>query len=152
MHNWHRFDCIVMPHCTHCTRAQFCRITTSVDNIQWFHKHVSSTYHLLETSVPMADVAMFTIKYIKRLTLTQVSEKVKSDFFRMLINYSKAKGNLVAFFIEPITARLLDLIDDEEFNEDKFMTYQLSMPNPQSSPSPELIQQDTPLATNLRLG
>ena len=120
MHNWHRFDCIVMPHCTHCTRAQFCRMTTSVDNIQWFHKHVSSTYHLLETSVPIADVAMHTIKYIKRLTLTQVSKKVKSDFFRMLINYIKAQGNLVAFFIEPITTRLLELIDDDEFNEDDF--------------------------------
>ena len=120
MHNWHRFDCIVTPHCTHCTRAQFCRMTTSVDNIQWFHKHVSSTYHLLETAVPMADVAIYTIKYIKRLTLTQVSNKVKSDFFRMLINYIKAQGNLVAFFIEPITTRLLELIDDEEFNQDAF--------------------------------
>jgi hypothetical protein len=64
----------------------------------------------------MVDVAIYTIKYFKRLTLTQVSKKVKSDFFRMLINYRRAKGNLVAFFIEPITARLLDLIDDEEFN------------------------------------
>ncbi len=95
-------------------------MTTSVDNIQWFHKHASSTYHLLETSVPIADVAMHTIKYIKRLTLTQVSEKVKSDFFRMQINYIKAQGNLVAFFIEPITTRLLDLIDDDEFNEGCF--------------------------------
>ena len=135
MHNWHQFDCVVMPHCTHCTRAQFSRMTTSVDNIQWFHKHVSSTYHLLETYVPIADVAMHTIKYIKRLTLTQVSNKVKSDFFRMLINYIKAQGNLVAFFIEPITTRLLELIDDEEFNEDNFLTYHLSMPNSQSSPS-----------------
>jgi hypothetical protein len=96
----------------------------------------------------MADVAMYTIKYIKRLTLTQVSEKVKSDFFMMLINYSKAKGNLVAFFIEPITTRLLELIDDEDLNQDAFLTYHLSMPNPQSSPSSELIQQDTPLASN----
>ena len=124
-------------------------MTTSGDNIKWFHKHVSSTYHLLETSVPIADVAMHTIKYIKRLTLTQVSEKVKSDFFRMLINYIKAQGNLVAFFIEPITTRLLELIDDDGFNQDAFLAYHLSMPNPQSSPSSELIQQkNTPLASN----
>ena len=97
----------------------------------------------------MADVAMHTIKYIKRLTLTQVSKKVKSDFFRMLINYIKAQGNLVAFFIEPITTRLLELIDDDGFNQDAFLAYHLSMPNPQSSPSSELIQQkDTPLASN----
>jgi hypothetical protein len=123
-------------------------MTTSVDNIQWFHKHVSSTYHLLETSVPMADVAMYTIKYIKRLTLTHVSNKVKSDFFRILVDYSQAKGTLIAFYLEPITTRLLELIDDEEFNQDAFLTYHLSMPNPQSSPLSELIQQDTPLASN----
>jgi hypothetical protein len=95
-------------------------MTTSGDNIKWFHKHVSSTYHLLETSVPMADVAMYTIKHIKRLCITHVSNKVKSDFFWILIDYSKAKGNLIAFYIEPITACLLELIDDEEFNEDNF--------------------------------
>jgi hypothetical protein len=77
---------------------------------------------------------------------------VKSDFFRMLINYSKAKGNLIAFFIEPITSRLLDLIGDKEFNEDKFMTYHLSMPIAlpgQSSPLANLLEQDTPLTNNL---
>ena len=127
-------------------------MTTSVDNIQWFHKHVSSTYHLLETSVPIADVAMHTIKYIKGLTLTQVSKKMKSDFFRMLINNIKAQGNLIAFFIEPITTHILELIDDEEFNQAKFMTYHLSMPisiPQQSSPLSKLIEQDTPLTSNL---
>ncbi len=75
--------------------------------------------------MPMADVAMHTIKYSKKLTLTQVSKKVKSDFFRMLINYIKAQGNLIAFFIEPITTHLLELIDDDEFNEDAFLAYHL---------------------------
>ncbi len=93
--------------------------------------------------MPMVDVAMYTIKHIKRLTLTNVSEIVKSDFFRVVINYRKAKGNLVAFFIELITARLLDLIDDEEFDEANFMTYHLSMPIAvpgQSSPLSNLIE------------
>ena len=124
-------------------------MTTSVDNIQWFHKHVSSTYHLLETSVPIADVAMHTIKYIKRLTLTQVSEKVKSDFFRMLINYIKAQGNLVAFIIEPITTRLLELIDDDGFNQDAF--FGISFVNAKS-PIISLVRtysaKNTPLASN----
>jgi hypothetical protein len=100
----------------------------------------------------MVDMAIYTIKYIKRLTLTQVSKIVKSDFFRMLINYSKAKGNLIAFFIEPITVCLLDLFDDEEFNENKFMTYHLSMPIDvpgQSSPLANLLEQDTPMTNNL---
>ncbi len=99
--------------------------------------------------MPMADVAMYTIKHIKRLIITHVSNKVKSDLFRVVVDYSKAKGNLIAFYIEPITARLLELNDDVEFNEANFLTHHLSMPNPQSSPSSKLIQQDTPLASNL---
>jgi hypothetical protein len=144
MHNCHQFDCIMT---SHCTRTTFCKMTNSEDNIKWFYHHCSSSYNWLKTVMPMVDVAIYIIKYIKRLTLTQVSEKVKSDFFRLLINYSKAKGNLVAFFIEPINARLLDLIDDEEFNEDNFFTYHLSMPIDvpgQSSPLANLLEQDTP--------
>ncbi len=47
----------------------------------------------------MVDVAMYTIKHIKRLFISHVSEKVKSDFFRIVIEYSKSNGNLVAFYI-----------------------------------------------------
>ncbi len=57
----------------------------------------------------MVDMAMFTIKHIKRLFISQVSKKVKPDFFRIILVYSKANGNLVAFYIKPITARLFDL-------------------------------------------
>jgi hypothetical protein len=127
-------------------------MTTSDDNIKWFNQHVFSTYNLLETAQSMVDVAMYTIKHIKRLTLTHVSKIVKSDFFRVVINYRKAKGNLIAFFIEPITACLLDLIDDEEIDEANFITYHLSMPIAvpgQSSPLSNLIEQDTLLTSNL---
>ncbi len=77
---------------------------------------------------------------------------MNSDFFRILIEYCKANGNLVAFYIKPITARLLDLIEDDEFNMDNFMTYHLSMPidvpGP-SSPLETLLEQGTPLTNNL---
>ncbi len=73
---------------------------------------------MLETAEPTVDVAINTIKHIKRLFISHVSEKVKSDFFRIVIEYSKSNGNLVAFYIEPITACLLDLIEDDEFNVD----------------------------------
>ncbi len=76
----------------------------------------------------MVDIATFTIKHIKRLCLSHVSKKVKSDFFKILLDYSIAKGNLVVFFIESITLRLLNLIQDDEFNVDNFVTYHLSMP------------------------
>jgi hypothetical protein len=104
-------------------------MTNTDDTIKWFHRHCSSTYNLLEIAVPMVDMATFTIKHIKRLFISQVSEKVKSDFFsRIILEYSKANGNLIAFYAKPITACLLDLVEDDEFNVDNFMTYHLSMP------------------------
>jgi hypothetical protein len=127
-------------------------MTSSDDNIKWFHQHVSLTYNMFETAVPMVDVAMYTIKHINRLFISHVSEKVKSDFFRIAIEYSKSNGNLVAFYIEPITSHLLDLIEDDEFNVDNFMTYHLSLPigiPGQSSPLSNLLEQDTPLTSNL---
>ncbi len=78
--------------------------------------------------MPMVDIATLTIKHMKKLCLSHVSEKVKSDFFKILLDYSNAKGNLVVFYIEPITSRLLNLIEDDEFNVDNFVTYHLSMP------------------------
>jgi hypothetical protein len=100
----------------------------------------------------MVDIATFTIKHIKRLCLSRVSKKVKSDFFKIILEYSKANGNLVVFFIEPITARLLNLIEDDEFNVDNFMIHHLSMPidvPEQSSPLSNLFEQGTPLTNNL---
>ncbi len=37
-----------------------------------------------ETAVPMVDMAMLTIKHIKRLFISHVLEKVNSDFFRII--------------------------------------------------------------------
>ncbi len=149
MHNCHRFDCIMT---SHCTRTTFCKMTNADDNIKWFHRHCSSTYNWLETDVPMVDMATFTIKHIKRLFISQVSEKAKSDFFRIILEYSKANGNLVAFYIKPIPTRLLDLIEDDEFNVDNCMTYHLCMPivvPEQSSPLPNLLEQGSPLTNSL---
>jgi hypothetical protein len=48
--------------------------------------------------------------------------------------------------------RLLNLIEDDEFNVDNFMTYHSSMPidvPEQSSPLASLLEQGTPLTSNL---
>jgi hypothetical protein len=100
----------------------------------------------------MVDIATFTIKHIKRLCLSHVSEKVKSDFFKILLDYSKAKGDLVVFYIEPITSRLLNLMNDDEFNVDNFMTHHLSMPIvvlEHPSPLANLLEQGNQLTNNL---
>ncbi len=100
----------------------------------------------------MVDIATFRIKHIKRLCLRYVCEKVKSDLFKILLDYSKANGNLVVFFIEPITGRLLNLIEDDEFNVDNFVTYHLSMPivvPEHPSPLANLLEQGTLLTNNL---
>jgi hypothetical protein len=127
-------------------------MTKADDNIEWFHQHCSSTYNWLETAMPMVDIATFTIKHIKILCLSHVSKKVKSDFFKILLDFSKANGNLVVFFIEPITLRLLNLIEDDEFSVDNFVMYHLSMPivvSEQSSLLANLLEQGTPLTNNL---
>ena len=101
--------------------------------------------------MPIVDMAIYTIKHIKRLCLSHVSKKVKSDFFKIILEYSKANGNLVVFFIEPITARLFNLIEHDEFNVVNFMTYHLSMPIDvpgQSSPLANLLEQGTSLTNN----
>ncbi len=102
--------------------------------------------------MPTVDMATLTIKHIKRLFISNVLVKVKSDFFRIIIEYGKANGNLVVFYIKPITVRCLDLIEDDEFNVDKFITYLLSMPidaPEQSSPLANLLEQGNPLTNNL---
>jgi hypothetical protein len=149
VHNCHQFDYFVT---SHSTRTPFCKMTNADDNIKWFHQHFSSIYNWLETAVPMVDIAMFTIKHIKRLCRSHVSKKVKSDFFKILLDYSKAKSNPFVFFIEPITLCFLNLIEDDEFNVDNFVTYHLSMPivvPEQSSPLGNLLEQGTPLTNNL---
>ncbi len=102
--------------------------------------------------MPMVDIATFTIKHLKRLCLSHISKKAKSDFFKILLEYSKVNGNLVVFFIETITLCLLNLIEDDEFNVDNFMTYHLSMPidvPDQSSPLSNLLEQGMLLTNNL---
>ncbi len=100
----------------------------------------------------MVDIALFTIKQIKRLSISHVSNKVKSDFFLILSDYSKAKGNLVVFYIEPITASLLYLINDKQVNVDIFAAFYLSISSDvpeQPFPSANVPEQGTPLTNNL---
>jgi hypothetical protein len=57
-------------------QQQKSKMTKSDDNKKWFHQHCSSNYHFLETAVPIVDIALFIIKHIKRLYISQVSNKV----------------------------------------------------------------------------
>jgi hypothetical protein len=124
-------------------------MTKPDDNIKWFYQHCSSNCHFL---VPMLGIALFTIKRFKKLIISHVSNKVKSDFFKIQSDYSKVKGNLVLFYIEPITACRLYLIDDKEFNVDNCMTFYLSISidvPKQPSPLTNVLEQGTPLTNNL---
>ncbi len=81
-----------------------------------------------------------------------VGTSSSNNFFRIILEYNKANGNLVAFYIKPIIAHFLNLIEDDEFNVDNFMTYHLSMPivvPEQSSPLVNILKQGTPLTNNL---
>ena len=37
------------------------------DNLKWFYEHCTSHHYLLETAMPMLDVAVFILHYIKKI-------------------------------------------------------------------------------------
>ena len=69
------------------------KMATSTDNLKWFHQHWSSHYHLLETALPMFDVAVFIMQHIERLSISYVSNKVRVDFLRIFLFMSSQKTN-----------------------------------------------------------
>ena len=54
------------------------------DNLQWFYEHCSSHHYLLETAMPMLDVADFIMDHIKTLDILFVSNHVKADLVQLI--------------------------------------------------------------------
>ncbi len=127
-------------------------MATSTDNLKWFNKHCSSHYHLLETALPMFDVAVFIMQHIERLSISYVSNKVRVDFLRIILIYAKSKDKLflLALYIEPIASRLMLLMDDEAFHVEKCIELHYSIMATASAATPLVSgEQATPLTINL---
>ncbi len=122
------------------------------DNLNWFYEHCSSHHYLLETAMPMLDVAVFIIRHIKRLDISFVSNKVKADLVRLISDYTKAQGSKAHLYvyIEPIAIMLLAVMDDEYFQHDKFIELHSSIMATASAATPLVSgEQTTPLTSNL---
>ena len=73
--------------------------TDPTDNLKLFYNHCSSHHYLLETSLPMLDVAVFIIRHINRLDISFVSNKVKAKFSRLVSTYTKSKCSYKHMYI-----------------------------------------------------
>ena len=95
------------------------------DNLKWFYEHCASHHYLLETAMPMLDVAVFILHYIKNLDILFVSNQVKADLARSIANFTKTQCSEkhLLVYVESITLMLLDLMGDENFQHDELIQY-----------------------------
>ncbi len=91
-------------------------MSDSLDNLNWFYQHYTGVCYLLETDVPMYDVANFIMEYIIRLEILFVSNKVKADLMMDISVFNKSKSKLIALYVEPIAILLMQLIRDDNFS------------------------------------
>ena len=68
----------------------------------------------------MLEVAVLIIQHVDRLCISYISNKVMPDLLRIISNYTKSKGNLLALYIEPIACCLMVLINDINFSVENF--------------------------------
>jgi hypothetical protein len=61
------------------------------ENLKWFYEHCASHHYLLETAMPMLDVAVFILHHIKKLDILFVSNQVKADLARSIVNFTKTQ-------------------------------------------------------------
>ncbi len=60
-------------------QKQWNKMADSQDNLNWFLQHCTKSHYLLETYVPMYDVAIMILKHIIGLNILFVSNKVIDD-------------------------------------------------------------------------
>jgi hypothetical protein len=100
-----------------------------VDNLKWFYKHCSSHHYLLETAMPMLDIAVFIMNHIITLDILFVSNQVKADLVRSIANFTKTQciEKHLLVYVESIILMLLDVIADENFQHDKLIELHASI-------------------------
>ena len=60
------------------------KMADSKDNLNWFLQHRTDFHYLLETDVPMYNVALMMMKHIIGLSILFVSNKVLDDLQRTI--------------------------------------------------------------------
>ncbi len=123
------------------------------DNLKWFYEHCSSHHYLLETAMPMLDVAVFIMHHMKTLEILCVSNQVKADLARSIADFTKTQCSEkhLLVYVESIILMLLDLVADENFQHDKLIHYASIMATGASVATPLVSgkEQTTPLTSNI---
>ncbi len=125
------------------------------ENLKWFYEHCSSHHYLLETAMPMLDVAVFIMHHIKTLDILFVSNQVKACLARSIANFTKTQCSEkhLLVYVESITRMLLDLMADENFQHDKLIELHSSIMATGASVATSLLsggdEQTTPLTSNV---
>jgi hypothetical protein len=88
------------------------KMADSEDNLNWFLQHCTKFHYLLETDVPMYNVALMIMKHIIGLTIL-FSDKVIDDLQRTISAFTKSKSKHLMLYIEPIANRLMQLYADD---------------------------------------
>jgi hypothetical protein len=96
------------------------KMADSQDNLNWFLQHCTKPHYLLETDVPMCDVALMILKHIIGLNILFVSNKVIDDLQRTISDFTKSKSKQLMLFIEPIANHLMQLNRDDSFSVSNF--------------------------------
>ena len=116
-------------------------MASPTDNLKWF---------LLETALPMLDIAIFIMHHIERLDISNVSNKVRVDLLRIMSAHTKSKCKYLALYIEPIAIFLMVLMYNENFRVEKFIEPHSSIMATASAARPLVSgEQMTLLTSNL---
>jgi hypothetical protein len=66
----------------------------SEDNLNWLLQHSTKFQYLLETDMPMYNVALMIMKHIIGLCILFVSNKVLDDLQRTISAFTKSKSKI----------------------------------------------------------
>jgi hypothetical protein len=97
------------------------KMANSKDNLNWFLQHCTKFHYLLETDVPMYDVALMIMKHIIGLNILFVFNKVIDDLQRTISDFTKSKSkHSLMLYIKPIANHLMQLNGDDSFSVSNF--------------------------------
>jgi hypothetical protein len=92
------------------------KMANSKDNLNWFLQHCTKFHYLLETDVPMYDVAPMIMKHIIGLNILFFSNKVIDDLQRTISTFTKSKSKYLMLYNEPIANRFMQINADNSFS------------------------------------
>ncbi len=87
-----------------------------LSNLEWFYHHCTQFHYILETNVPIYDVAKFIMEYIIKLDTLFVSNKVKADLFLESTPNPKSSAEKLHMYVELIAILLMQFVQDDNFS------------------------------------